>query len=92
MLQCTKVLQCAQRRKRIGARRRAEIVGELGELPVRVSHEGADFVTIDRPAPSHGLSAYDAADLEIALRRSLVQLPDTYPTPLDEAALLRLAQ
>ena len=61
MLQCTKVLQCAQRRKRIGARRRAEIVGELGELPVRVSHEGADFVTIDRPAPSHGLSTHDAA-------------------------------
>ena len=66
--------------------------GATDPLPVRVNHEGAEFVTIDRPDAAHGLSAYDAADLEMALRRSLVELPDTYPTPLDEAALLRLAQ
>ena len=61
--------------------------GATDPLPVRVNHEGAEFVTIDRPDVAHGLSAYDAAYLELALRRSLVQLPDTCPVPLGDAAL-----
>ena len=71
VLECTNVLQSAQRRRRIDANRRAQIAGELGELSVRVDQEALDFVTIDRLAASHGLSAYDAAYLELALRRSL---------------------
>lgn len=71
VLECSNVLQSAQRRRRIDADRRAQIAGELGELPVRVDQEALDFVTIDRLAASHGLSAYDAAYLELALRRSL---------------------
>ena len=71
VLECTNVLQSAQRRGRIDANRRAEIVGELGALPVRVDHEPLGFVAIDRLAALHSLSAYDAAYLELALRRSL---------------------
>lgn len=71
VLECTNVLQSAQRRQRIDADRRAQIAGELGELPVRVDHEALNFVSLDRLAASHGLSAYDAAYLELALRRSL---------------------
>ena len=72
VLECTNVLQSAQRRGRVDARRRAEIAGELGALPVRVDREPLEFAVIDRLAFTHGLSAYDAAYLELALRRSLV--------------------
>ena len=71
VLECTNVLQSAQRRRRIDAARRAEIANELGTLPVRVDHEPMDFVTLDRLAATHGLSAYDTVYLELALRRSL---------------------
>lgn len=71
VLECANVLQSAQRRGRIDAQRRAEIVDQLGALPVRVDHEPLKFATIDRLAAAHGLSAYDAAYLELALRRSL---------------------
>ena len=71
VLECTNVLQSAQRRRRIDAHRRAQIAGELGELPVRVDHESLDFISLDRLAATHGLSAYDAAYLALALRRSL---------------------
>ena len=72
VLECTNVLQSAQRRSRIDANRRAEIAGELSALPVRLDPEPPDFVRLDRLAATHGLSAYDAAYLELALRRSLV--------------------
>lgn len=72
VLECTNVLQSAQRRRRIDATRRAEIAGELSELPVRLDSQTPDFVGLDRLAFTHGLSAYDAAYLELALRRSLV--------------------
>jgi predicted nucleic acid-binding protein len=72
VLECTNVLQSAQRRRRIDAIRRAQIAGELGELPVRLDPQTPDFVSLDRLAATHGLSAYDAAYLELALRRGLV--------------------
>jgi predicted nucleic acid-binding protein len=72
VLECTNVLQTAQRRRRIDASRRAQIAGELSELPVRLDLEPLGFVGLDRLASTHGLSAYDAAYLELALRRSLV--------------------
>ena len=72
VLECTNVLQSAQRRRRIDADRRAQIAGELSELPVRLDPATPDFVSLDRLAATHGLSAYDAAYLELALRRSLV--------------------
>ncbi len=71
VLECANVLQSAQRRNRIDTRRRTEIVDQLSALPVRVDHEPLTFATIDRMAAAHGLSAYDAAYVELALRRSL---------------------
>ena len=71
VLECANVLQSAQRRGRISAQRRAEIADELAALPVRVDPELLTFTLIDRLAATHGLSAYDAAYLELALRRSL---------------------
>ena len=71
VLECTNVLQSAQRRQRLGAARRAEIAAELATLAVRVDPTVPDFVALDRLAATHGLSAYDAAYLELALRRSL---------------------
>ena len=71
VLECCNVLQSAQRRRRIDANRRLQIAGELAELPVRIDHERLDLVALDRLAATHGLSAYDAAYLELALRRSL---------------------
>jgi predicted nucleic acid-binding protein len=72
VLECANVLQSAQRRRRIAATRRAEIAGEPSLLPVRLDPEAPDFVSLDRLAATHGLSAYDAAYLELALRRCLV--------------------
>lgn len=56
VLECTNVLQSAQRRRRINANRRAEIAAELGQLPVRLDQEAAGFVTLDRLAATHALS------------------------------------
>ena len=64
-------MQSAQRRGRIDAARRAQIVEQLGALPVRVDGEPLKFATIDRLAAAQALSAYDAAYLELALRRSM---------------------
>jgi predicted nucleic acid-binding protein len=72
LLECTNVLQSAQRRRRIDANRRAEIAAELSDLPVRLDAETPGFVSLDRLAATQGLSAYDAAYLELALRRRLV--------------------
>jgi predicted nucleic acid-binding protein len=72
VLECTNVLQSAQRRRRISAERRAQIAGELTLLPVRTDPHLHDFTQLDRLSATHGLSAYDAAYLELAQRRSLV--------------------
>jgi predicted nucleic acid-binding protein len=72
VLECTNVLQSAQRRRRISAERRVQIADELAQLPVRTDPQVHEFVALDRLAASHGLSAYDAAYLELAQRRSLV--------------------
>lgn len=49
VLECTNVLQGALRRRRFDAGRRAEIAGQLAELPVRLDVEPAGFVALDRP-------------------------------------------
>lgn len=72
VLECTNVLQSALRRRRVDAHRRATIAAELAALPVHIDSQVPDFVGLDRLAANHDLSAYDAAYLELALRRSLV--------------------
>ena len=85
VLECTNVLQSAQRRRRIEAKRRAEIASELSALPVRLDQEVPVFVSLDRLAAAHGLSAHDAAYLELALRRALILV--SLDVRLVEAAL-----
>lgn len=73
VLECINVLRSAQRRRRrLEASRPAAIAGELAALPVRLDVEVSNFRALDRLAATHGLSADDAAYLELALRRSLV--------------------
>jgi predicted nucleic acid-binding protein len=71
LLEIGNLLLRAQRRKRITADKRAELAGFASALRVRVDREPVAITTIDEAAARYGLSAYDAAYLELALRRGL---------------------
>ena len=71
VFECANVLRSATRRQRLDPLRRVVIAEQLAELPVHIDLEPPSFVTLDRLAATHGLSAYDAVYLELALRRSL---------------------
>ncbi len=70
-LEMTNLLQSAQRRRRIGAAKRAELAAGLAALRLQVCREPVALVTLDALAAEHGLTAYDACYLELALRRRL---------------------
>lgn len=72
VFECANALQSAHRRRRIDAHRRADVAAEMAALPVRIDPQTPDFVGLDRLASTHDLSAYDAAYLELALRRSVI--------------------
>ncbi|MCZ7639094.1 MAG: type II toxin-antitoxin system VapC family toxin [Verrucomicrobia bacterium] len=61
------------RRKRILAEERDRALDALGRLPLVVDDEGCRlaFAKMSELAVEHGLSVYDAAYLELALRRKL---------------------
>jgi len=61
------------RRKRIIADERDRALGALARLPLVVDDEGCRqaFGKVSELAAEHGLSVYDAAYLELALRRKL---------------------
>ena len=65
------LLQSAQRRRRIGAAKRAELAAAAGGLQLQVCREPVTLVRLDALAAEHRLSAYDACYLELALRRRL---------------------
>lgn len=71
LLEIGNLLLRAQRRKRINDAKRRELVAAAGALRLRVDREPVAIGTIDALAARHGLSAYDAAYLELALRRAL---------------------
>jgi predicted nucleic acid-binding protein len=71
LLEMGNLLISAQRRKRIDAIKRRELVMAASALRLRVDREPVSMADMDGLAASHGLSAYDAAYLELALRRSL---------------------
>ena len=50
VLECTNVLQSAQRRRRIDAEGRARIAGQMAELQVRIDTEKPNFAGLDRLA------------------------------------------
>jgi len=72
-LEVANVLEMGVRRKRHNAKFRDATLSDLAQLPIQVDAETdrqAWNVTL-RLAESHGLTLYDAAYLELALRRNL---------------------
>lgn len=71
LLEVGNMLLNAHRRKRITADKRRELAAAAAALRIRVDREPVAITALDELAARHGLSAYDAAYLELALRRSL---------------------
>lgn len=71
LLEIGNLLLTAQRRGRIDAAKRVEMAGWATRLNIRVDREPVSIATLDALAARHGLTAYDAAYLELALRRAL---------------------
>lgn len=70
-LEMTNLLISAQRRKRIEATQRLSLVRAASALRLRVDRESASMIDLDALATAHGLSAYDAVYLDLAIRRKL---------------------
>ena len=71
LLEVGNLLLSAQRRKRITADKRRELAAAAAALRVKVDREPVAITALDDIAASHGLTVYDAAYLELALRRGL---------------------
>ncbi len=65
------LLLSAQRRKRITADKRRELAAAASALRLQVDREPVAITALDELAARHSLSAYDAAYLELAIRRRL---------------------
>lgn len=75
----------AQRRRRINDAKRRELVEAAAALHLRIDREAVTMTAIDALAARHALTAYDAAYLELALRRRL-------PLATQDGALQKAAQ
>ena len=71
LLEMANLLQSAQRRRRIDGDKRAELAAAAAGLRLQICREPVALPTLDALAAEHGLSAYDACYLELALRRRL---------------------
>ena len=71
LLETANLLQSAQRWQRMTADKRRELAAAAAALRLQVDREPVALTAIDELATRYGLSAYDAAYLELALRRSL---------------------
>jgi predicted nucleic acid-binding protein len=67
----TNLLHSAQRRRRITAAKRTELVAAAAALRLHVCRDPVSLLALDTLAADHALSAYDACYLELALRRRL---------------------
>lgn len=70
-LECVNVLAGAQRRGRIDASRRAALLERALALPLLMDREPVGMRAIDALSSEFELTAYDAAYLELAMRRGL---------------------
>ncbi len=72
-LEMANVLLTAQRRRKVTALQRRAALGQLAALQLTVDDEAARnaFGQISELADKHGLTVYDAAYLELALRRKM---------------------
>lgn len=82
LLEIGNMLLNAQRRKRITAVKREELAQAASALRLRIDREPVSIAAIDLLAARHQLSSYDAAYLELALRRKI-------PLATLDAALLK---
>lgn len=71
LLEVGNLLLRAHRRKRITADKRHELALAATALRLKVDREAVTISALDRIAEAYALSAYDAAYLELALRRGL---------------------
>ena len=71
LLEIGNLLLSAQRRCRIDTAKRVELVSAAATLRLRIDREPVGLVALDALAAQHGLTAYDASYLELALRRKL---------------------
>ena len=85
-LEIGNLLLGAQRRKRIDEAKRLQLVSAAAGLRLRVDREPVGLPSIDALASRHRLTSYDAAYLELALRRKLPL------ATLDAALLAAMAQ
>jgi predicted nucleic acid-binding protein len=86
LLEVGNLLLSAQRRKRITADKRRELAVAAAALRLEVDREPVTITALDALAARHGLGAYDAAYLELAIRRRLPL------ATLDEALLTAMTQ
>ena len=71
LLEVGNLLLSAHRRKRITLEKRRQLAAAAAALRIKVDREPVAITALDELAAHHGLSAYDAAYLELALRRGL---------------------
>jgi predicted nucleic acid-binding protein len=84
-LELTNVLRTACIRQRLDAQRAQQVLGQIGRLPIEVDRQAVLRSELLALALRFSLSSYDAAYLELALRK---QLPlATQDQALREAAL-----
>ena len=86
LLEVGNLLLTAQRRKRITVDKRRELAAAAVALHIKVDREPVAITALDDIAASHGLTAYDAAYLELALRRRLPL------ATLDDALIVAMAK
>jgi predicted nucleic acid-binding protein len=70
-LEMANAVVIGERRKRVRAEFRDEMIEALERLPVRIDETPAGLARTVDLAARHGLTVYDAAYLELALRRKL---------------------
>ena len=70
-LEIGNLLLSAQRRRRMSADKRRQLAQAASGLRLRVDREPVSIPALDELAARFGLSAYDAAYLELAMRRGL---------------------
>ena len=71
LLEMGNLFLSAQRRKRINEIKRRELIAAASALRLRIDREAVTMADLDTLAARHGLTTYDSAYLELALRRSL---------------------
>jgi len=70
-LEFPNALLVAERKRRIGRARRIEALEQIPKLQIKVDPDPVDLMAVSTVAEKHDLSTYDAAYLELALRRGL---------------------